>query len=142
MANRERGEVSITIGKRAFTLVLDTNAMCEAEALFSTPEKPATFQQIHARMVAGSVIHMRGVLWAALRRYHPNISVEDVGTLTDLAGGLPAFAFELSRLATEAAVPDPEDLEAIGASRNPPKAQASRRAGIGPRSIVRRAGLA
>lgn len=134
MANRERGEVAVTIDGAAYTLVMDTNAMVSLESLFSTPERDVTFDQVLARVQAGSVRHIRAFVWAALRRYHQEITVDGAGDLIHAAGGLQAFTNQLLAMLGGVSA-DPADLKALGVDNtaNPQRAQARRR-GIGGRS--------
>lgn len=134
MANRERGEVGMTIGGEAYTLVLNTNAMALLETLFSTAEKEVTFDQVLARINAGSVRHIRGFVWAALKQFHPTITIEKAGDLIQQAGGLTAFTDQLIAMVggTQA---NQDDLASMGVKpgANPRKAQAGGR-GTGTRS--------
>lgn len=124
MANRERGEVSLSIGGRVYTLYLDTNALALLEDLFSTPERDMTFLEILERVQRNSVRHMRGMIWAALQHHHPDVSVQRAGELINDAGGLGALAEQLQAL-SKSTQPDAEDLDALGhtqASSRPTKA--------------------
>lgn len=134
MANREKGEVSLTVGGKPYTLVLTTNAMVQLEDLFSTPDREATFQQVLEKVSSGSVRHIRGFVWAALQEYHPTMTVKDAGDFITEAGGLIAFSAQLESL-TQSTTPDKRDLDDLGVTPNPPKARATRRSrGTGGRS--------
>jgi hypothetical protein len=113
MANRERGEASITIEDKAYTLALTTNAMCEAEALLSTPDKEVSFQDLLRRVNRNSVSAIRVLVWASLREHHPDLTLKDVGNLIQKAGGVVAFGTQLSALSASTR-PDPADAEATG----------------------------
>lgn len=134
MANREKGEVSLSVGGKPYTLVLTTNAMVQLEDLFSTADKELTFQQVLEKVSAGSVRHIRGFVWAALQEHHPAMTVKDAGEFITEAGGLIAFSAQLQAL-TESTTPDQQDLDDLGVSPNPPKARAMRKSrGTGGRS--------
>lgn len=147
MANREKGEIDVTVEGRAYTLVLDTNAMVALETLFSTPGHEVTFDQVLARVNAGSVRHIRAFVWAALRRHHAEITVDGAGDLIHAAGGLQAFSNQLLAM-VGGTTADPKDIKALGgggsggsgaADANPPKAQPGKRRGTGGRSTATRA---
>lgn len=139
MVNRERGEVGLEIGGKSYTLVLNTNAMALLEDSFSTRDHEVTFDQVLARVNAGSVRHIRALVWAALHEHHPEITVPQTGNLIQEAGGLAAFTAQLvAMMGTTSA--DPKDLAAIaGGAVNPRKAQAGAR-GTGTRSSRTRGG--
>lgn len=140
MANRERGEVGMTIGSAAYTLVLNTNAMALLEDHFSRPDKEVTFDQVLARVNAGSVRHIRALVWAALHQFHPTVTIEHAGDLIQQAGGLTGFTAQLMAMVggTQA---NPDDLKTLGVKpdANPRKAQAGGR-GTGTRSSGTRGG--
>lgn len=124
MANRQNGEVSIEIDGKTYTLALTIDAMVALEDAFSTPTKPMTFQEVIDRSDAGSIKHLRGLLWAVLQAHHPAITIKDVSPLVQKAGGLGAITLKLMELAKSTQV-DPKDLEALGikSGANPPQAQ-------------------
>lgn len=140
MANPERGEVSITINGTVYTLSLSLNAMVALEEMFSTPEKPLTFQQISEIADKGSIRHVRAMIWSCFQDYHPDLSLPDVGKLVSQGGGLDVFTLKLAELAA-AVAPDPKDLKKLGVKANPPGARAAR-AGTGGASTSRPAGQA
>jgi len=138
MANRAKGEVSLEIDGQAYTLIMTTDAMAQLEALFSTPAREVTFQQILDRVNAGSVRHIRGFVWAALQRHHPALTVTAAGELIDAAGGLEGFGAQLLALAGTT-TPAPEDLQALGVApeaRPHPAQGTKRQRGTGGRSTA------
>lgn len=108
MANRQKGEVALEIAGKSYTLVMDISAVCELEALFSTPVRDATIAEIGRAVERGSVRHIRGFLWAALRRHHKDMTLENVSTLIEDAGGIGGFGDTIGALAQSLA-PDAED---------------------------------
>lgn len=137
MANREKGEVAITIADKTYTLVLDTNAMVALETLFSDATRDVTFDQVLARINAGSVRHIRGLIWAALQRYHSDIGVLAVGDLIQAAGGLAAFTNQLTAI-IKATAADGQDLKSLGSSKGNPRKAQTRTRGTGGRSTATR----
>ncbi len=142
MANLHKGEVSIELEGRIYTLHAGINALADVEGVFSTTDKRVTFQEVVQHALNGSVSHIRGLLWAMLRRNHRDMSLVDVGDLIDRVG-LLAIDQKFEEV-LRSVVPDAKDLEALGvAQSNPPKAQAgSVKAGTFGRSTRKRAGSA
>jgi hypothetical protein len=139
MANRERGEFDIAIGAATYTLVLNTNAMALLEDHFSTRDKEVTFDQVIARVNAGSVRHIRALVWAALQQHHPTVTIPEAGTLIQEAGGLAGFTQQLLAM-MKGTHADPDDLAALGVkpdTGNPRQAQAGAR-GTGRHSSATR----
>lgn len=81
MANAVKGEVDFVVGDKTFTMKLGHNARAEAETVLGKP-----WIEIARELMDGEVLSYgtaRGVLWAALRRFHPALSVLDVGDMMD-----------------------------------------------------------
>lgn len=78
MANAERGEVAVKIGGRDLTLVYTYNAVAELEQLEDAP-----FVALVSRLANGTALAFRLMLWGALRKYHPEHSLADVGDALD-----------------------------------------------------------
>ena len=140
MANRQRGEAALEIDGTTYTFVLNTNALVDLQQLFSTRDQITPWEEIVRLAEAGSLAHVRGVIWAALRKYHPEITVEGAGDLIDKAGGIQPLSSAME-VVGESTTPDPKDLDALqaGATGNPPKAQNARTRRTGGRSTATRA---
>jgi hypothetical protein len=106
MANPERGQVALTVEDRTYTLILDMNALCELEELLSTPSQAVTAAQAFVAAANLSYRHVRALVWAALRRHHPDLTLSAVGDLIEAAGG-PEQLFETLKRVREASDPDP-----------------------------------
>jgi len=131
MANRQNGEVSITIDDTVYTMAMTLDAMVALEEMFNL-----TFQEVSDQCERGSMKHLRAMLWAVLQGHHPDLQIKDVSRLVQAAGGLGVFTLKLMELA-KATQPDQKDLKALGIKpdANPPQAQAARPTrGIGARS--------
>ncbi len=137
MANPHKGETSIEIDGKTYTLALTLNAMCELEDLLGTPEKEVSFIEIvHAVTQRKRTSHMRALFWAALREHHPEVTLKQAGTLIQKMGGLIEFSKRLNGI-LETTNPDPDDLPDEGEESSGPrpmKAQAAGGTGDGSRS--------
>lgn len=79
MANKERGEVAVQIGKQSFTLCFSTNAIAEIEQVGD-----ASIMVLMAQYVTeGRAATTRLMLWGALRKFHPEISLLEAGDMLD-----------------------------------------------------------
>jgi hypothetical protein len=127
VANREKGDVDIEIDGARYTMRLDLNAMCEAEAAVSTPTHPVSWQELMVRTIGPKqqMSAMRALIWASLRAHHPSLTLSDAGRLLQTLGGAAGLAALTS--AIEAAMPTQKGV----AAKRPPKA---RRSGPGGRS--------
>lgn len=76
MANRFRGEASATLNGQSYTLVLDWNALAEFETL--TGKDAMALMRSGAPM---SFVETRALVWASMRRNHPDATLEDAGDL-------------------------------------------------------------
>jgi hypothetical protein len=132
MANRQRGEVTLTLDGHDYILRLTVEATAQLEDACSTPDKEMFFPDIYARVLKGSAKHTRLFVWALLREHHPKMTVGDAGALIDAAGGMVGFAGQVAAV-MKTTEPDPEDAP------RPPVAQAVTHAGTGARSTSRRA---
>jgi hypothetical protein len=126
MANRERGEVVGQVGSRSLTLVVDTTAMCEIEALLSTPTRDYSYRtDMFPQMGRMRVTAVRAFLWGATRRHHPELTLREIGVLMDEAGGLDPL-YPLLKEVAGLGEPGPADqlpAAEAGTSARPRKAQ-------------------
>ena len=137
MANPDRGEATVEIGGQSYTLKAGVNMMRALEHLFSTPSRQMTTLQIIKLADEGSFTHYCGIVWAMLRKHHPELTLDAVGDLIDAAGG-PTKLEEVFTGLLLSLVGDPADLKALGVTGNPPKAQALPPRGTGGRSSRKR----
>lgn len=120
--NPVRGESPLVVDGRAYTLVLDFNALCTAESALGID-----IDEIIPRYERGlSLTLVRGMVWAALQRHHPEITIEKAGDLISQAG-LPAARTALNAAMTNA-FGGSADKEG---AKSPPKRG---RAGTGPKA--------
>lgn len=123
--NRENGVIDVELEGRIYTFCTDLNALIRLEEMFSTPEREVSWVQIVARADAGSPRHMRAVLWAALQREHPDVTLEEAGRLITLLAARRIQ--DVMRDASAGARPDPKDVKELGEDakkqKRPQKAQ-------------------
>lgn len=133
MANQERGEFTIAVGDRRFTLRVTTNACAELEDFANG----RTWDQVLVGCARGSVKDVRLLLWAALRDKHPDVATNDpesvkaIGRLVDDAGGFAGMQAQMfAFIGLNQAPPEPKGGESGEGSSDPPTAQAEV-AGVG-----------
>jgi hypothetical protein len=126
MANRERGEVGITIGDRAYTLRPTFNSVCELEGLISK-----SFDVVMQEINEGRLSGLRATVWCLLQEHHSEEikTLKDAGKWVEDAGGVEKIRDLLYQSFEANTEPTTE-----GQKANPPKAQA----GTGARSSSRR----
>lgn len=113
----------ISIGGRSFTLRFSVRAMAGLQDHWQLP----SFKAVGARMASLgddlAVDDLVGILWAALRTHHPDLTQADVLDLVDEAGmdGL----VEAMSAALGASLPDAGGGDGA-ASANPPKPKTGR----------------
>jgi hypothetical protein len=110
MANRQRGEVALTVGDRAYTMRLTTAAMAEFEDACNASGKREwiAFPECVNRAFQGSPKYMPLFIWACLLDKQPKITLADVHALVEEAGGL-RFLVDKAAEAFTATAADPED---------------------------------
>lgn len=130
MADREtaeQGALTIEVEGEPYTLVFDLNAMASLEDVFTTPDRDGIFDEIIQKCARGSVRHTRALVWAALHRHHPSMTVEDAGRWIVKAGGLQAVTDQLM-VAAGMSTPDAADVALVtrpqGKGTRPRKARA------------------
>ena len=98
MANRFLGEIAIAAGEgKSYSLRLDFNAMCEFEEATGRNALEALSAMESGK---GAMLEMRALMWAALRRHHPDVTLAEAGDL--LSNNVDALV-DLIEAATPAA---------------------------------------
>lgn len=122
MQNKERGTASIEIDGSTYRMSMPIDSIVQLEEVLATPLDRPSFPVIVGRLLAGGIREFRAFMWAALREHHPELTLKRVGEMIQAAGGTEKFAEQVSIL-SGSTIPDPKDLEALGAkpSRNPRK---------------------
>ncbi len=118
MANPLIGQTPLKLKDgREFILVLDMEAMVEAEGAYGKP-----MSKLMADASAGFVGAVRATLYGALRAKHPTITLRDASAMFQSDGERVEEAMER---AAEAAFPDAEPSEGKE-SANPPGKRSGR----------------
>ena len=104
MANKFFGEVEIDSGGNKYTLRMDFNAMCEFEDVAGVNAMDA-FADFEKGKI--SVKNMRAMMYAFLRRHHPDVTLEQAGEiLSENIGALESVV--------SASMPTSEEAEGLG----------------------------
>lgn len=122
MSNKYRGESSLEIEGRPYTLVFDLDAMEAIEEHFNQD-----WGEIQPRLTKGSIRVSRVMLWAMFRSHHPEVTFDESKRLIDAAGGIRAMG-SIIETAMRNASPDEADLKELGVGKErPPSAQPIRK---------------
>lgn len=81
MANPHKGDVRLLAREAAYTIRLNTDAICQAEGVSGK-----RFAQLVVEADTGGFSSMRLLLWAALRKHHPALDLAGAGEIIDAAG--------------------------------------------------------
>lgn len=104
MANKFFGEVEVKVGDQTYKLRMDFNAMCEFEDVtgINAMDAFADFEKGNI-----SVKSMRAMMYAFLKRHHPEITLEQAGeVLSENMGALEAVI--------SASMPTGKEAESLG----------------------------
>ena len=115
MANRFKGEVSATVAGKVYTLVMNWNAMAEFETM--TGKNAMLVIQTASLKSPMSFTDTRAIVWASMRKHHPEATLEDAGDLLSEDMGLVGALIESSA---------PPDEPGNGKAPAPKKAPARR----------------
>jgi hypothetical protein len=119
--NPIKGEVPLKLSDgREFTLVLDMEALVEAEAAYGKP-----LAQVMADASAGFVGASRALLYGAMRAHHPSVTLREASALFMQHGEAVS---ETLTAAADAAMP----ASAEGNVGKPPRGQTSGGSGAKP----------
>lgn len=130
MANTGKGEFDLIVGDRRYVLTLGTAGLRALQNHFTEPGQPAAdLGAVMERVMSASIDHIIVFLWACLRKYHPEMTLEAMPNWIDDAGGVFGLMEHIGELADTTA-PDPQDVQELGAVKaNPRKARAKRGTG-------------
>lgn len=111
MANARRGQASFKHDGRDYTIALDLNAFCEAEALLDM-NIGKILEAMHSTQ---QVRFHRALLWAGLQEFHPGLDLREAGAMMTNEDAGAALAKALT-----GAFPEVKEA-AQGATANPRK---------------------
>lgn len=114
MANRFKGEISLTHEGQSYTMVLDFNALCDFEEVSG---RNALTDPEALNVETMSAVELRQLMWAGLRQRHPEMTLQ-------LAGAILSSDTDALKRASAAALPDDEPGAAPGNAKRPRKARA------------------
>lgn len=134
MGNPEKGEVSLVIKGKTYTLVLKTAGLIAVQTRLSPAGGPKrklleVVAELERAVKSESLEHIVIFMWAALQKYHPGLTEMDAMNLIDDIGGIPGLESAFGELA-ESMAPDEDDVKELATtarSANPPKARASKK---------------
>ena len=131
MPNPIKGEVPLKLSDgREFVLVLDMEALVEAETAYRKP-----LAQLMADASAGFVGASRALLYGAMRAHHPSVTLRDASAMFMQHGEEVSQALSD---AAEAAMPEASSAE--GNVEKPPRGPTSGGSGAKPASSRKRSG--
>lgn len=125
MANKERGEFTLVVGERTYTLRLTANACAELEDI---TDGRTLDQVLFGILRRHSIRDVRFLLWAALRDKHPDLATIDksslvaVGQLIDEAGGFAGVSEQVKAFVEMNKDQNPEPASKGGAAATDPPA--------------------
>lgn len=124
MTNPLRGEVALVLGELSLTLKMGVNTLCTAEPMLG--KKTSVILDDLEDVVEGPALDtVRVLVWAGLRKHHPEYRLDQIGDLMDEFGPSPFTAAVLAGLASAFGTAEGKQGE------NPPKTRREKRAGTG-----------
>lgn len=134
MANREKGEVSVDIGGKTYTLLVNMHAWALAQDALTKGDAVPGLDMLSKRLSSGHMLSIIAVFWAALQQYHADevLTIRHATTLLEKSEGKAAEA--LVKAVNQSGA-DKADLRELGVEGNPTKARSEKRAnGVGETS--------
>ncbi|SEI68207.1 hypothetical protein SAMN05518849_101542 [Sphingobium sp. AP50] len=87
--NPLRGEVPLVLGERRLTLKMGVNALCAAEPVLGKKTR-AILDDLEDSFDGPAMDTIRVMIWAGLRRHHPDVHLIEVGEMIEEFGA-PRF---------------------------------------------------
>lgn len=131
MANRDKGEVGLTLNGTDYTFKLGTNALVELQEMVSASGTVEPIEAIWQQIGLGRVKYIRALIWAGLQKFHTGTTLDQVDDLLDSASE-PEIQRLLSDLGltTVPAKEDAKELSEGGSKKRNPRT-ARKTAGTG-----------
>jgi hypothetical protein len=79
LANKNKGEVSFEVNEKSYTMRFSANALCELEDVLNMGVNDVAEQMAKPKNLRIKTV--RGIFWAGLRDYHPEITITQAGEL-------------------------------------------------------------
>lgn len=135
MANKERGELSLKVGDKVYTLRPTLNAMCEAEERWGGE---ITTPELMQKCVMGNMRAVRVIVWAYLQEHHAKEfqDPKDVGRKIVNVIGLDSLNDQLNNLMGVNQPPETQEVVAPKDGANPQEAQDGTGDVSSPRLVV------
>lgn len=109
MYTTEHDAVVLTVGDRTYTYLADMAALIKAERAMSADEdRLVVSREIVLGAAMGSNRHTRFLLWAALQRHHPDVTLDQATEILSTLGGTDQLMELLTKLRAST-MPDKED---------------------------------
>jgi hypothetical protein len=126
-----KGEFIATLKGQSYTFRMGTRALEDLQELLSPPGQVIPLEAIIKDVLQWRLKYVRAFLWAGLRKYHPQITMDDLEGMLDESDEREVQIL-LSKLGLTT-VPDEKDVKELGGGKvaNPPEAQARRKRGTG-----------
>lgn len=143
MANPDKGEFEFVFGTERLTFKVGTSALMEAQEQVgrATNYVPTLEELLDGVIRRQRLTYIQAFIWAGLRKYHPEKTLEDVVSLLDAMTQEQSIA--LLQGLTASNQPDPKDVQALESVKGhrPRKAQAPkvRATGAGGSTLPRAA---
>lgn len=121
MINTKTGELTVELDGKDYTLALTLNAM----AWLEDKHGGIPFDEVTAKAQAGSMTGLREFFWVLFQKHHPDITLEEAGSLVTL-GRLNEIIHKVMSDVIKAGQPDPKDVQEVvgkGKKENPTKAR-------------------
>jgi hypothetical protein len=122
VANREKGESTLEVDGKTYTLVMGLDEICQLEEIVSRGGRDYTIKEVIDLCQRGSLRFVRAILWAALIRHQPRMTLEDVSGIIEHIGGMQK-AYVVMGEVFKSMAPDPEDVKKDSKPSRPRKAQ-------------------
>lgn len=101
-----RSRVPITLGGKTRTIVLNFNALCDAELALGR-------DIFNEELTVSSPSVIRVLLWAGLKHEWPNVTVDMIGDMLEADGSFISASIAIAQ-ALEAALPDEDETPPSG----------------------------
>lgn len=121
----DRGEAEIILGGQRYRLKMGSGALIAMQERLSTSDHLIPVQDIFEGSARGRVLYTRTILWAALRKYHAEITETQIEDILDAASIEEVRDMHLAL--TGQTLPDPRDVTDLEDGARPLSRRRTRR---------------